>query len=70
MTSFAVKFPRVASYGHTVSHAKNRRNRAFKYNLCTVTLKDEKTGRKIKMRVPAKFRRTLKKQQPKKNKSA
>jgi ribosomal protein L28 len=61
MTSFAVKYPRVASYGHTVSHAKNRRARAFKYNLCTVTIQDDQTGKKVKMRVPAKVIRTLKK---------
>ncbi len=60
MTSFAVKYPRVASYGHTVSHAKNRRNRAFKYNLQTVTVNDHE-GKKIKMKVPAKLIRTMKK---------
>ena len=62
MASFAVKYPRVASHGHTVSHAKNRRNRTFKYNLHTVTVVDEK-GKKVKMRVPAKMIRTMKKHQ-------
>lgn len=60
MTSFSVKFPRVASFGHTVSHAKNRHNRTFKYNLQTVTLADD-SGKKVKMRVPAKMMRTMKK---------
>jgi ribosomal protein L28 len=60
MASFAVKFPRVAGVGHTVSHAKNRRNRTYKYNLQTVTLKDE-TGKRVKMKVPVKMIRTLKK---------
>lgn len=62
MSSFTFKYPKVASYGHTVSHAKNRRNRTFKYNLQTVTLKDE-AGKKVKMKVPAKLIRTLKKYQ-------
>lgn len=60
MTSFAVKYPRVASHGHKVSHAKNRSNRTFKYNLQTVTVKDE-TGKKVKMKVPARIIRTMKK---------
>ncbi len=60
MTSFAVKFPQVASYGHTVSHAKNRKCRTFKYNLQTVTLTDN-DGKKMKMRVPARLIRTMKK---------
>ena len=61
MTSFSIKFPQVASFGHTVSHAKNRKNRTFKYNLQTATAVDEK-GKKVKMRVPARMIRTLKKQ--------
>lgn len=60
MSSFTVKYPRVASYGHTVSHAKNRRNRAFKYNLQTVTVRDQ-AGRMVKMKVPARMVRTMKK---------
>ncbi len=60
MTSFAVKFPTVASFGHTVSHAKNRKNRAFKYNLQTATVTDE-NGKKIRMKVPARMIRTMKK---------
>ncbi|MDO5561713.1 MAG: bL28 family ribosomal protein [bacterium] len=60
MTSFSVKFPQVASFGHTVSHAKNRRNRAFKYNLQTVTMVGD-DGKKLKMRVPARMLRTMKK---------
>lgn len=62
MSSFTLKYPQVASYGHTVSHAKNRCNRAFKYNLQTVTLKD-KNDKKIKMKVPVRLIRTLKKHQ-------
>lgn len=61
MASSAVKFPRVASYGHTVSHAKNRHNRPFKYNLQSVTIKAV-DGKKVKMRVPARVLRTMKKQ--------
>lgn len=61
MTSFSVKYPQVASFGHTVSHAKNRKNRAFKYNLQTATIVDSKSGKKVKMKVPAKMIRTLKK---------
>lgn len=60
MTSFAVKFPKVASFGHTVSHAKNRKNRAFKYNLQTATVTDS-DGKKVKMKVPARMIRTMKK---------
>lgn len=60
MTSFSVKFPQVASFGHTVSHAKNRHSRAFKYNLQTVTVVDD-DGKKLKMRVPARMLRTMKK---------
>ncbi|MGD9128945.1 MAG: bL28 family ribosomal protein [Candidatus Woesebacteria bacterium] len=59
MKSFAFKFPRVAHIGHKVSHAKNRKKRAFKYNLHTVTLKID--GTKKKFRVPTKVLRMLKK---------
>jgi ribosomal protein L28 len=61
MSSFVVKFPQVVSRGHTVSHAKNRRNRTYKYNLQTVTVKDEQ-GQKVRMKVPARMIRTLKRQ--------
>jgi ribosomal protein L28 len=57
--SFAFKFPRVASFGHKVSHAKNRVNRTFKYNLHTVTVLVD--GAKQRMRVPTKVLRQLKK---------
>jgi ribosomal protein L28 len=60
MTSFVVKFPKVASFGHTVSHAKNRRSRTFSYNLRTVTIKDDQ-GKKVRMKVPVKVMRTFKK---------
>ncbi len=60
MTSFSVKYPSVASKGNKVSHAKNRRKRAFKYNLQTATVVD-KSGKKVKMKVPAKMIRTMKK---------
>lgn len=60
MSSFAVKYPRVAHLGHRVSHAKNRSNRPFKYNLQTVTVKSD-DGKKVRMKVPAKMIRTLKK---------
>ena len=60
MAQFTVKYPRVASYGHTVSHAKNRRNRAYKYNLKTVTLTNS-DGKKTRMKVPARLIRTMKK---------
>ncbi|MDR0462954.1 MAG: hypothetical protein LBG64_01915 [Pseudomonadales bacterium] len=59
MSSFAVKYPRVAHWGHKVSHAKNRTNRGFKYNLQVVTVIDD-SGKKVRMKVPAKIIRTLK----------
>jgi ribosomal protein L28 len=59
MKNFAFKFPRVAHIGHTVSHAKNRKKRAFKYNLHTVTVIID--GKKQRMRVPTKILRMLKK---------
>ena len=57
MSSFAVKYPRVAHIGNVVSHAKNRRKHAFKYNLHTVTVMVE--GKKQRMRVPARVIRQL-----------
>lgn len=59
MKSFTFKYPRVASKGHNVSHAKNRTKRTFKYNLHTVTVVID--GEKQKMRVPTKVLRMLKK---------
>ena len=46
--------------GHKVSHAKNRSNRTFKYNLHTVTVVDD-DGVKHRMRVPTKIQRMLRK---------
>lgn len=60
MSSFAVKYPQVASFGHSVSHAKNRHSRTFKYNLHTVNIIDEK-GKKVRLRLPAKMIKNLKK---------
>ncbi|MBQ6438491.1 50S ribosomal protein L28 [bacterium] len=60
MSSFIVKYPKVASVGFNVSHAKNRTKRAYKYNLQTVTLVD-KSGKRIKMKLPARLIRTMKK---------
>ncbi|MDQ3008055.1 MAG: 50S ribosomal protein L28 [bacterium] len=57
--AFAFKFPRVASVGYRVSHAKNRTKHAFKYNLHTVTVMLD--GKKQRMRVPTKMLRSLKK---------
>lgn len=45
--------------GNTVSHAKNRKSRAFKYNLHTVTMNID--GKKQRLRVPTKILRMLKK---------
>jgi len=44
--------------GHTVSHAKNRASRGFKYNLHTVTVVVD--GLKKRLKVPARMIRTLK----------
>jgi len=60
MSGFTVKYPRVGGHGHTVSHAKNRRKRTYKYNLKTVTITDPQ-GKKLKMKVPARLIRTFKK---------
>jgi len=59
MKSFAFKFPVVASWGHSVSHAKNRHRRGFKYNLHSVTVIID--GIKKKMKVPAKMIKMLRK---------
>ncbi len=59
MSSFAFKYPRVASVGNRVSHAKNRTKHAFKYNLHTVTVVMD--GTKQRLRVPTKVLRKLKK---------
>jgi ribosomal protein L28 len=59
MKGFSFKFPQVSHIGNTVSHAKNRKKRAFKYNLHTVTVMIG--GKKQRMRVPTKILRMLKK---------
>lgn len=53
------RFSRVAGIGHTVSHAKNRHSRTYKYNLHAVTVVLD--GVKKKMHVPTKTLRMLKK---------
>lgn len=60
MKSFAFKFPTISHRGHTVSHAKNRKSRKFRYNLHTVTVKID--GEKKKMRVPSRVLKVLKAQ--------
>jgi len=59
MSSFAFKHKSTAHVGNTVSHAKNRSKRKFKYNLHTVTIVVD--GVKRKMRIPNRVLRTLKK---------
>jgi ribosomal protein L28 len=59
MKSFSFKFPVVSHMGNSVSHAKNRHRRGFKYNLHTVTVLVE--GIKKRLKVPASMIRTLKK---------
>jgi ribosomal protein L28 len=59
MKSFAFKFPLVSHMGNSVSHAKNRHRRGFKYNLHSVTVLVE--GVKKKLRVPAKMIKMLRK---------
>lgn len=59
MSSFAVKFPRVAHIGNRVSHAKNRSKHAFKRNLHTVTVVID--GNKQRLKVPTRILRQLKK---------
>ena len=51
-------YNRVAHMGHNVSHAKNRTNRSFKYNLHTATVTINGETRKV--RVPTKILRQLK----------
>ena len=58
--SFAVKSPRVAAMGNRVSHAKNRTKHAFKYNRLRATIMVD--GKKMKVQVPSRMLRTLKKQ--------
>lgn len=53
------KLPQVSHTGNTVSHAKNRHKRGFKYNLHTVTAILD--GVKTKLRVPTRQLRQLKK---------
>jgi len=60
MSKFALKYPVVASMGHNVSHAKNRTNRSFKYNLHTVTILVD--GVKQRLRVPSGVLKKLKSQ--------
>ncbi len=60
MSSYSIKFPVVAHLGNSVSHAKNRHSRAFKYNLHTVTLLVD--GVKKRVKVPTKLLRSFKKQ--------
>lgn len=58
MARFAVKYPRSSHTGNTVSHAKNRSKRRFKYNLHTVTVIVD--GVKQRMRVPTRVLKKLK----------
>lgn len=58
--SFILKYPRTSHIGHTVSHAKNRGKRGFKYNLQTVTILIN--GQKMRLKVPAKVVKQLKKE--------
>ena len=60
MPKYAIKFPKVASIGHRVSHAKNRTKHAFKRNLHRATILVD--GQKQKVLVPTKMLRMLKKQ--------
>ena len=53
------KHGKVSHVGNTVSHAKNRHKRGFKYNLHPVTV--ILNGEKKKLRVPTKALRQLKK---------
>jgi len=49
----------IASYGHNVSHAKNRTRKAFKYNLHAATILID--GIKKKIKVPGRVLKQLKK---------
>lgn len=60
MASYTLKYPKVAHIGHRVSHAKNRKKHAFKYNLHTVTVIGE-DGTRQRLKVPTKVLRQLKK---------
>lgn len=51
--------PKIASYGHNVSHAKNRTRRAFKYNLHSATVLI--AGVKKKVKVSSRVLKQLKK---------
>ena len=59
MPKFALKFPKTSHTGNKVSHAKNRSKRRFGYNLHTVTM--IKDGERVRMKVPTKILRMLKK---------
>jgi len=61
MPKFSFKFPKVSHIGNTVSHAKNRTKRGFKYNLHSTTIVD-KEGNKRRLKVPTKILKMLKKQ--------
>lgn len=52
------KYSTIASYGHNVSHAKNRTRRSFKYNLHAATILVD--GLKKKIRVPSRVLKQLK----------
>lgn len=56
--SYMLKYPKVASIGHRVSHAKNRRKHAFKFNLHRATIVID--GVKKKILVPTRVLRKLK----------
>lgn len=58
MSSYMLKFPRVAEMGNRVSHAKNRSRHAFKRNLHTATIIID--GVKKRVKVPTKVLRVLK----------
>lgn len=58
--AYAFKFPMSSHTGNKVSHAKNRSKRRFKYNLHTVTVHVD--GQKMRLKVPTKLLRSLKKQ--------
>ncbi len=52
-------YSKIASFGHNVSHAKNRTRRGFKYNLHSVTILVN--GLKKKVQVPTRVLKQLKK---------
>ena len=53
------KYSTIASFGHNVSHAKNRTRRSFKYNLHAATILVD--GIKKKIKVPSRVLKQLKK---------